>query len=111
MTAEKLRCKLKELFGNQVIFNKEFDSYAESIKNIETNLVEWCTLLKEKKIPPIPASKLKDGVVFIKKIGLSNRCIVLKKVNDVFKEIHLADHAYYDKLRKKLGLKQDSWMY
>lgn len=50
-------------------------------------------------------------MVFIKKIGSSNRCIVIKIKNREFKEIHLGNHAYYDKLRKILGLKEDNTQY
>jgi len=45
---------------------------------------------------------------FVKRIGSTNRCIVLKIVNDDFKEIHLADHDYYNKIMKNLGLKKSS---
>lgn len=108
MNAEELKLKLKEIFGNQIFFNKEFDKYAQTIKNIDINLIEWCNRLKENKIIPSKAPNLLDSLVFIKKIGSSNRCIVIKLVNGEFKEIHLGDHDYYDKLRKTLGLKKDS---
>lgn len=108
MKAEAIKQKLKNIFGEQIEFNKEFDSYAEAIKNINESLIPWCMLLKEGKIRPIIPPKLKDSVIFIKKIGSSNRCIVIKIMNNEFKEIHLADHSYYDKLRKFLGLKKSS---
>ncbi len=108
MNAEELKHKLKEIFGSQIIFNKEFDSHADTIKNIDRTLIEWCNLLKDGKIRAIRPPKLAESVIFIKKIGSSNRCIVVKIVNGEFKEIHLGDHAYYDKLRKLLGLKKDT---
>lgn len=111
MNAEELKSKLKEIFGSQVEFNKEFDSHAETIKNIDNTLIEWCTSVKDGKIRAIRPPKLIDGVVFINKIGSSNRCIVIKITNGEFKEVHLADHAYYDKLRKIIGLKKDSKKY
>ena len=111
MIAETLKLKLKEIFGDQLSFNKEFDSHAEKIKNIEQTLIPWCQLLKEKQIKPIVAPKAKDSIIFIKKIGSSNRCIVIKIINSKFKEIHLADHKYYDNLRKKLGIKKNNKMY
>jgi len=107
MKAEKLKLKLKEIFGNEIEFNKEFDMYAESIKNIGTNLIDWCRLVKDGKIKYAPSIKTKS-IIFIKKIGSSNRCIVVKVMNGEFKEVHLADHTYYDKLRKVLGLKKDN---
>ena len=111
MSAEELKHKLREIFGNQVDFNKEFDGYAETIKNIDASLIDWCLALQAGNIRALRAPKLADGVVFIKKIGSSNRCIVIKIVNGEFKEIHLGDHAYYDKLRKVLGLKKDDKMH
>lgn len=111
MNAEELRHRLKTIFGNQLIFNKGFDIYADSIKNIDNNLLGWCGLLKEGKIRALRAPRLEGALVFIKKIGSSNRCIVIKIVNGEFKEIHLADHDYYDRMRKILGLKKDNKSY
>jgi hypothetical protein len=111
MNAEDLKSELKELFGDNVIFNEEFDYYTEDIKNVSMILLDWCKLIKERKVPPISKSILKDQVVFIRKIGSSNRCIIIKIKNGEFKEIHLADHAYYDKKMKELGLKRSSKRY
>ncbi len=77
MSVEDLRQKLKQLFGEQVVFNKEFDKFAENIKNIDQNLLEWCERLRKGEIKPEFGSML-------------------------------GDHAYYDRLRKKLGIKQSS---
>lgn len=107
MNADELKLELKKIFGNQIIFNKEFDSLALNIKNIDSNLIEWCKQIVLKKIVPIPTSKT-DSIVFIKKIGSSNRCIIIKIKNGEFKEIHLGNHEYYDSLRKNLGLKKDN---
>lgn len=111
MSAGLLKDKLRVIFGDQIVFNDTFDSYAEVVKNIDENLVNWCILLKEGKIVPIRPPKLSDHLVFIKRIGSSNRCLVIKVVNGEFKEIHLADHKYYDIMRKRLGLKENSKMY
>ncbi len=111
MNAEELKHKIKEIFGEQVTFNEEFDYYAEDIKNIDDNLISWCLLIKERKVPPITKSKLGDKVVFIKKIGSSSRCIIIKIKNDSVKEVHLGDHSYYNDLTQKLGLKKSSYTY
>ena len=111
MNAEELRHRLKTIFGDQLIFNKEFDMYADAIKNINQNLIEWCGLLKEGKIRALRAPRLEGALVFIKKIGSSNRCLVIKIVNGEFREIHLADHDYYDRMRKTFGLKKDNTSY
>ncbi|MBS3122603.1 hypothetical protein J4434_07010 [Candidatus Woesearchaeota archaeon] len=111
MHAEELKVKLRDILGNQIEFNKEFDKYTDTIKNIDDNLIEWCKIIKEGKLRANRAPNREDALVFIKKIGSSNRCIVIKIKNGIFTEVHLADHAYYDKLRKELGLKSDSKYY
>lgn len=108
MRAEKLKHSLFGIFGNQIRFNKEFKKHAKSLGNQEDNLLSWCRSVKDKEIAPKPSTKDRDNIIFIKKLGSSNRCIVIKIKNDIFKEIHLGDHAYYDRLRKSLGLKKDS---
>ena len=108
MPVEVLKRRIKDIFGEHIVFNKEFDDLAQSIKNIDENLLSWCLLVKEKKIPPISSSVLGDKVVFIKKIGSSERCLIIKIKNDGFTEIHLGDHKYYNNLTKRLGLKQSS---
>src|SRR3989344_995719 len=108
MSAE-LKDKLKDIFGEQITFNAAFEDYVKVIKNIDHNLIEWCISLKEGKIVPARPTKLPDHLVFIKKFGSANRCLIIKVVNGEFKEIHLADHKYYDELRKKLGLKESSY--
>src|SRR3989338_11524113 len=111
MNAEELRHKIKAIFGEQVLFNKEFDAYAQTIKNIDETLIPWCEQIRDQKIPAISNSRLGETIVFIKKIGSSDRCIIIKIKNDGVKEVHLGDHKYYDFLRKKLGLKENSRMY
>ena len=108
MNVEELKYRLREIFGEQVLFNKEFDDYAITIKNLDVNLVMWCQKVKEEEIKPVP-TKDKQNLIFIKKIGSSNRCIVIKIINGEFKEVHLGDHKYYDEIRKRFGIKQSSY--
>ena len=111
MNAEELKHELRKLFGEQITFNKEFDHYSQQIKNIDQNLIDWCKLLKEDALRSLRPPKLLGFRVFIKKIGSANRCIVIKIVNGEFKEIHLADHDYYNKKMQELGLKKSSKLY
>lgn len=111
MNAVELRDKLKRVFGEQIKFNHDFDDYAMDIKNIDHNLLEWCFALKEGKIVPVKPSKFPDYLIFIKRIGSSNRCLIIKIKNDGFKEIHLGDHKYYNEITRRLGLKQSSYNY
>src|SRR3989338_7526423 len=110
MSLELLKQKLKIILGEQIIFNKEFEEVAVHIKNFEENIIPWCELIKQGKIRAAPSSYLDGSIVFIKKIGSSNRCIIIKIKNGVFCEIHLADHKYYDEMRKELGLKESSYI-
>ncbi len=111
MNVDELKFKLKELFGSQVVFNKDFDYFAQTLKHLDVNLIEWCQQVKDQEIKATFPEKFKDGLVFIKKIGSSNRCLVMKIKNGEFKEIHLGDHDYYNKLTKALGLKKSSNTY
>lgn len=109
MNVEEIKNRLKEIFGEQITFNLGFDNYAQQIKNLDPNLIDWCLLIKEEKIRAIPTSKVLDTVVYIKKIGSSSRCLIIKIKNGVFAEVHLGDHDYYNKLRRDLGLKKGSY--
>lgn len=111
MDVELLKQRLRDIFGNQISFNKEFDQIVHHVKNFEENILPWCELLKQGKIKPVPSSYLGGSLIFIKKIGSSTRCIIIKVENGVFCEVHLGDHKYYDFLRKKLGLKESSRRY
>lgn len=108
MNVEELKQQLRDLFGEQIVFNKEFEIYATTIKNLDVNLIDWCKKVRDEDIKAQPSPKVRKILIFIKKIGSSNRCIVLKIKNGIFTEIHLRDHDYYDRLRKILGLKKDS---
>lgn len=109
MNAEELKAKLREIFGEQIVFNSKFEDYVPLIKNIDPNFIDWCCRIKDGKIPSIPTSRVLDTVVYIKKIGSSNRCLIIKIKNGVFSEAHLGDHAYYNKIRRNLGIKRGSW--
>lgn len=104
MNAKELKHEIKAIFGESIIFNKEFKKHALRLEGQEQSLLLWCKLLKEGRIKHFNPPKNKGSIVFIKKIGSSNRCIVLKIKNGVFTECHLGDHKYYDELRKILGL-------
>ena len=79
MNVEEFKRNLQNIFGEQIRFSVDFDVYAEEIKNIDDDFMGWCIQLKEKKIDPIPAKrKYKDHLVFVKRMGSSNRCIVIK---------------------------------
>jgi len=108
MNVEEIKSELKKLFGQQIIFNQEFEYY---VKNLDVNLIVWCQKVKDEEIKPAFPDDFPDELVFIKKIGSSNRCLIIKIKNGEFKEVHLGDHDYYNKLTKVLGLKKSSYTY
>lgn len=110
MNADELKHKLKEIFGDQIIFNRDFDKYANLIKNVG-QFIGWCILVKEEKVRAFRASRNDDCVVFIKKLGSMSGCLILKIKNGAVQEIHLGNHRYYDEVRKDLGLKKDSHLW
>jgi hypothetical protein len=104
MNVETLKEKLKKILGDQVRFNDDFKKYAPQLQNQEDILISWCEDVAERKISPKISKKNKDMIIFIKKIGSSNRCVVIKLKEDKFTECHLGNHKYYDYLRKQIGL-------
>jgi len=112
MNAQELKSILVELFGNQIVFNKDFDFYAEQLKeDMQRDLIDWCKQCKEDLLRGYTPEnkKMKHFYVFFKKIGNETRSILIKIKNQDFIEIHLADHTYYDDKRKELGLKKSSY--
>jgi hypothetical protein len=101
---EELKIKLMKILGKNIKFNKEFKRYAEQLNNYEKILISWCLDISKKKVIPIISKNNKNLIIFIKKIGSSNRCVVLKQKSGIFTECHLGDHKYYDYLRKQIGL-------
>ena len=112
MNAKELRNELINIFGNNIVFNKEFDYYAEQLKEeMQIKLLEWCKKCKQDLFRGHTPLKphLKDLYVFFKKIGNKIRTILIKIKNADFIEIHLSDHKYYDEKRKEFGFKKSSY--
>lgn len=103
MNVEELKRKIVELLGN-VTFNHEFNKNATKLQSQADNLLDWCELVAKKEIQAKPSKKYKNIILFIRKLGSTNRCIVIKVKNGKFVEFHLGDHEYYDKLKKMIGL-------
>ena len=67
MNVEELKFELRRIFGG-IEFNKEFDKYALTMKNLDINLIPQCIKVKNEEIFAIPAKKPRDNLIFIKKI-------------------------------------------
>mgnify|MGYP005853019345 CR=1 FL=1 len=109
---EEIRKQLRELLGERLIFNKEFDKYAENLKKgMLQDLFEWCIRCKdglEAGSTP-PKKQYKNVIVFFRKIASDVRVTLIKEKNKGFLEIILSGHKYYDDTRMKLGYKKSSY--
>lgn len=112
MEGEEVRQKLLEVFGEQLIFNKDFDSYISKLKdNMVLELIEWTIRCKEKKeVGSQPKKKEYSHLfVFFRKIGSNVRAILIKEKNTDFIELQLTDHKSYDDTRMHFGYKKSSY--
>jgi len=112
MDGKKLQQKLIELFGAQIRFNKEFERYAQQLKEgMQEDFFQWCLECKnELALGSVPPRKeFKHLYIFFRKIGNNVRVALIKEQNSHFIEIILADHYAYDKKRQELGYKQSSY--
>lgn len=50
MESKEVRKKLLEIFGDQIKFNRDFDNYAQLLKESMLNeFIEWCKRCKDNK--------------------------------------------------------------
>ncbi|MBU0616063.1 MAG: hypothetical protein KJ601_08300 [Nanoarchaeota archaeon] len=112
MESKELRQKLIEIFGQQIIFNKEFDSYASRLKEgMLSDLVEWCINCKEQRVDGSQPKReeYRHLFVFFRKIGSNVRATLIKVKNSDFIEIRLENHKCYDDTRIEFGYKKSSY--
>lgn len=112
MKNKEIKQKLLEIFGEQLLFNKDFDKQVSKLKQgMIDSLIEWCIQCKEgKELGSVPPHKrFKHLYVFFRKIGNEVRIVLIKEQNAQFIEIDASDHYYYDKKREKMGYKKSSY--
>ena len=112
MEDKEIRKQLLSIFGQQLKFNKEFDKYAEQLKEgMLQDFLAWCKDCKndvaDRSTPPI--KKYKHLLVFFRKIASDVRAVLIKEKNSNFIEIILSGHKHYDDTRMKLGYKRSSY--
>ena len=112
MEGKEVRKQLLSTFGQQLKFNKEFDKYAEQLKEgMLQDFFAWCNDCKndvaDRSTPPI--KKYKHLLVFFRKIASDVRAVLIKEKNSNFIEIILSGHKHYDDTRMKLGYKKSSY--
>lgn len=81
MEGKEVRQKLTELFGSQLRFNGDFDSFAGKLKQgMQDDLITWCSSCKDGvALGSVPPKKdCKDLFVFFRKIGNSIRAVLIK---------------------------------
>ncbi|MBW2976645.1 hypothetical protein KY347_04325 [Candidatus Woesearchaeota archaeon] len=111
MEGKEARKQLLSIFGQQLKFNKEFDKYAEQLKEgMLQDFFAWCTDCKndlaDRSTPP--KKKYRHLLVFFRKIASDIRVTLIKEKNKDFIEIILSGHRCYDDTRMKLGYKKSS---
>jgi hypothetical protein len=109
---EGVRQKLIRIFGSQMKFNKDFDSYAARLKEgMLDDFIQWCIRCKEnKELGSVPSRKeFKNLYVFFRKIASDVRVTLIKEQNSDFIEIILDGHKVYDDMRLKFGYKKSSY--
>jgi len=112
MEPEEARQHLHKLLGEQLEFNKDFDSCFSLLKEtMQQDLLKWCRDCQENIAPgSVPQNpRYKDRWVFFRKIGNGVRCTLVKIKNSDFIEIYLFGHKEYDDLRLEYGYKKSSY--
>ena len=82
MEGSEIRKQLHSIFGQQLKFNKEFDKYAEQLKEgMLQDFLVWCEDCKndlaDRSTPPI--KKYKHLLVFFRKIASDVRAVLIKE--------------------------------
>ena len=103
---------MRSIFSQQLKFNKEFDTYAEQLKEgMLQDFFAWCNDCKndlaDRSTPP--KKKYKHLMVFFRKIASDVRVTLIKEKNKDFIEILLNGHKHYDDTRMNLGYKKSSY--
>lgn len=112
MESMALKQNLREIFGEKLIFNKEFDSHASRLKEgMATDLIDWCIRCKNNQELGSPPKKkeFKHLHIFFRKIASDIRVTLIKERNSGFTEIRLENHKSYDNTRLYLGYKKSSY--
>ncbi|MDD9953637.1 MAG: hypothetical protein OXR66_04840 [Candidatus Woesearchaeota archaeon] len=109
---DDVKKRAHELFGTQLTFNKEFDTYVKKLKEgMIEELLAWCERCNDnKELGSVPPKKQhKHLYVFFRKIGSAVRAVLIKEQNGAFTLFILAGHKYYDDTRLHLGYKKSSY--
>ena len=112
MEGKEIRKQLLSLFGSQLKFNKEFDKYAEQLKEgMLQDFLAWCNDCKndlaDRSTPP--KKQYRHLLVFFRKIASDVRAVLIKEKNSDFIEIILSGHKQYDDARMEFGYKKSSY--
>src|SRR3989344_6199128 len=112
MKGEEARLRLKEIFGLQIGFNKDFDKHIELLKeSMALDFLDWCKGAKDnKELGSVPRKKeFKHLYVFFRKIASDVRAVLIKEQSSNFFLVILSDHKQYDDERTRLGYKRSSY--
>ena len=112
MEGKEVRKQLLNIFGQQLKFNKEFDKYAEQLKEgMLQDFLAWCIECKNglADMSTPPKKKYRHLLVFFRKIASDIRVTLVKEKNADFIEIILSGHKHYDDTRMEFGYKRSSY--
>ena len=112
MEDKEIRKQLLSIFGPQLKFNKEFDKYAEQLKEgMLQDFFAWCNDCKNDlaDMSTPPKKQYKHLLVFFRKIASDVSAVLIKEKNSDFIEIILSGHKHYDNTRMKFGYKKSSY--
>lgn len=104
MQIEKFKEEVRQIIGNQVLFDGHFDKCYENLKNSQKNeLLIWVKDCLNKNINPIISKRDKEIIGFVKRFGSNIRSILTKRKEGYFISIFLDKHKYYETEMEKLG--------
>ena len=100
---------------------KNFDKIVDLLSETQSEKIyQWIEGVLEKNVQPIMVGSKKpykecsinELLVFRHPFNVNNneyRILFVKVKNSIYIEFHLGDHKYYDKVRKDLNLKKNSY--
>ena len=121
---EEFKSKIEMLVSQQYrveFLGKNFNSIVSLLTETKADKIyQWLEEVIAKKIQPILVGSKKNYkewtinqlLTFRYQFSIGNseyRILFVKVKNSIYIEFHLGDHKYYDKIRKELELKRNSY--
>ena len=116
--------KIQEMLSQEYkveFLGKDFDEIASRLTDTKAEKIyAWARDVFGKQIQPIVVGserqykgwQISELLTFRHQFSIGNaeyRILLVKVKNSIYIEFHLGDHRYYDKVRKELDLKKNSY--